>query len=136
MASPITIPYVKCDAFAPLFYVEDNEIYLSCSTMTVKIAQSIFIIWLKLIVQKIYPLSPQKSQKKELYIISVRWDGHGQVLIGNFCLSSSQFYWELWYPYCYICNSWRKRRSIYQAAPIIFFVCPRHWELCKGHWKW
>lgn len=116
-------------------YTEGNEIIFVAVLDTKYCTKHIYSLSLSWFVWKLIPF-PIKSKKKELYIALTRWDVQGQFLMETSVLSFSQFYWELWYPYCYICNSWWKRRCVYQAASIIFFVCFRHWELCKGHWRW
>ena len=58
-----------------------------------------------------------------------KWSGFWLVV------SCFQLYWDLRDPYCYFCNNWWKRCSLYQAASIFSFVSGRHWELRERHWR-
>lgn len=49
--------------------------------------------------------------------------------------SCFQLYWNLWHPYCYFCNYWWKRCSLYKAASVFSFISSRHWKLCERHWR-
>lgn len=50
-------------------------------------------------------------------------------------VSCFQFYRNLWHPYCYFCNDWWKRCSLYQATSVFSFISSRHSELCERHWR-